>query len=121
MKLDQTILRFLGYNATGDLGPYTFYTSKRKGIVWFVKAPPLEPPTPLQIHQRNKFRLTGYLWRALVAEQREAWRLAQSRASLSITGYNLFTYYVTTGDASAIETIERQTGIDLLPLERLIP
>lgn len=118
MKLDQRLLRFLGFNVTGDLGPWTFYTSKRAGIVWFVKAPPLEPPSPLQVHQRNKFRLVGYLWRALSPEQRQAWLAAQAKAGLGITGYNLFTYYVTTGDAPAIQTIERQTGLELIPLER---
>jgi len=118
MKLDQTLLKFLGFNATGDLGPWTFYTSKRAGLVWFIKAPPLEPPSPLQVHQRNKFRLTGYLWRALSPEQQADWSLAQARANLAITGYNLFTYYVTTGDAPAIVTVERQTGLDLIPLQR---
>ncbi len=121
MKLDLPILRLLGFNGTGDLGPYTFYTSKRKGLVWFVKSPPLAPPSPLQIHQRNKFRLAGYLWRSLGPGQRQAWTDTQDRASLAITGFNLFVYYVTTGDAAAIHTIERQTGLNLIPFERLIP
>lgn len=118
MKLDRTILRFLGYHATGDLGDFTFYTSKRKGLVWFVKSPPLEPPSPLQVHQRNKFRLVGYLWRSLTPQQRQNWTLTQDRANLAITGYNLFTYYITTGDAPTIHTVERQARLDLIPLQR---
>lgn len=121
MKLDQTILRFLGYNATGDLGPYTFYTSKRKGIVWFTKSPPLEPPSPLQVHQRNKFRLAGHCWRALIPEQRAAWLAAQDGANLAITGYNLFVYYITTGDLETIQTIQRLTNLNLLPLLGIEP
>lgn len=120
MKLDQTILHFLGWNASGDLGPWTFYTSKRKGLVWFLRSPPLSPPSPLQTHQRNKFRITAYIWRSLSPQQRARWNEAQYRANLSVTGYNLFTYYITTGDAPAVETIERQTGLKLIPLERMI-
>lgn len=116
MKLDRTILKYLGYNATGDLGPWTFYTSKRKGLVFFVKAPPLEPPTLRQSHQRNKFRIVGMLWRSLHPSLREAWTATQDRANLNITGYNLFTYYILKHDRAAIETIEHQTGLTLLPL-----
>ena len=59
MLKDTSILRYLGFNTQGDLGPWTFYTSKRKGLVFFAKAPPLEPPSLMQNHKRNKFRLAG--------------------------------------------------------------
>lgn len=118
MLQDTKLLRFLGFNTQGDLGPWTFYTSKRKGLVFFQKSPPLEPPSFLQTHQRNKFRLTAMLWAWLTLEQKANWELVSKRLSLRITGYNLFTYYVTTGDEEAIETVQTQAGIDLLPLER---
>lgn len=120
MKTDPLILRFLGFNTTGDLGPYTFYTSKRKGLVWFTKAPPCEPPSVMQTHQRNKFRLTGYLWRNISPEMRARWNQAPHLANLAITGYNLFTYYVLTSDVATIRTVERHSGLVLLPLEQLI-
>lgn len=121
MLRNEDILRYLGFNTQGDLGPWTFYTSKRKGLVFFQKSPPLEPPSRKQIHQRNKFRLAGMIWRSLAAEQRAAWMKAAADANLQITGYNLFTYYVTRNDAAAIETVERLAHADLIPLQRMIP
>lgn len=117
MKVSAAILKFLGFNTQGDLGPWTFYTSKRNGLVWFTKAPPLEPPSLLQTHQRNKFRLAGYIWRALTPEARETWLRAARQANLRISGYNLFVYWITTQDDDAIKTVQRQTDIDLIPLD----
>lgn len=117
MRRTEDLLRFLGLNTQGDLGPWTFYTSKRRGLVFFQKAPPLEPPSPKQIHQRNKFRLAGMVWRSLRPEQREAWGTAAKRARLQITGYNLFVYYLTRNDAPVVRTVERLAGVDLIPLQ----
>lgn len=117
MKTDSPIYRYLGFHATGDLGPYTFYTSRRRGLVWFVKSPPLEPPSPLQSHHRNRFKVCGYLWRAMSQAHRDRWRSAQARAHLSITGHNLFYYYISTMDRDAITTVERIAHLKLLPLE----
>lgn len=117
MKADQQLLRFLGLGATGDLGPWTFYTSRTQGIVWFEKSPPREPPSPMQVHQRNKFRLAGHTWRALTPEMRARWNSTQYLAGLRITGYNLFTFWIVKGDRATIQTIESHTGLQLLPLE----
>lgn len=100
----------------GDLGPFTFYTSKRKGLVWFLKAPPKKPPTASQVHQRNKYRIAAECWNALTQQQRRNWTRAAHDANLSITGYNFFIFYITKGTESYVQTIERQTGIVLLPL-----
>ncbi len=117
MKAKTELLRFLGFNTQGDLGPWTFYTSQRKGLVWFIKAPPLEPPSNLQITMRNLFRANGYLWRSLQPKQRTAWETASKLAKLTITGFDFFTYWNLTKDNAAIETIERQTSINLIPLQ----
>lgn len=119
MRRTEDLLRFLGYNHMGDLGPWTFYTSKRKGIVWFAKAPPLEPPSILQTHQRNKFRLAGYAWRSLDEEFRQRWLLAARRANLAISGYNLFIYWLLTNDDAAVHTVERQSQLNLIPLQKI--
>jgi hypothetical protein len=112
-----SLLKFLGFNTQGDLGPWTFYTSKRKGLVFFQKSPPLEPPTLLQIHQRNKFRLAAYIWRSLTQDQQERWSDAAEKANLRITGYNLFVFWICKQDDTAIRTIERHANIKLIPLE----
>lgn len=110
------LFRILGWNVQGDLGDYTFYTSKRKGLVWFLKAPPTKPPTAGQVHQRNKFRIAAECWQALSSQQRANWTTAGHAANLSITGYNFFIFYLTKGTRAHVETIENQTGIILLPL-----
>ncbi len=120
MRVDEKILRMLGTHVTGDFGPWTFYTSRRSGVVFFPRAPALQPATPLQIHWRNKFRLAGTIWQELTEEQRQQWHLAEHRANLSITGYNLFTYFILTDDVPAILTIERQTGLNLIPFDDMV-
>ncbi len=117
MKTSQTLLyRVLGWNIQGDLGPWTFYTSQRKGLVWFLKAPPKTPPTVSQVHQRNKFRIAAVCWNKLTPQQREDWRIACLQANLAISGYNFFVFYLTNGTDAHVQTIERQSHRTLLPL-----
>lgn len=110
---NENLLRFLGFNTQGDLGPWTFYTSKDKGLVWFVKSPPLEPPSFLQFHQRNLFRAAARVWHGFSQSQRNAWLDAAESALLAVHGYNIFTYFQVTSDGSFIPTLERITGISL--------
>lgn len=119
MKTDQKVLKQLGFHVTGDLGPWTFYTSRLKGLVWFPRSPPMVPASPLQVHQRNKFRRAARLWHSLTPAMRNDWKLASQRANLAITHYNLFVYFVTTNDATVINTIENQSSIKLIPFDRL--
>lgn len=109
----QPLIRFLGLYPSGDLGPLTIYTSKRKGIVYFAKAPPKELPTVLQRRVRARLTLAAWLWTMLPETARQAWLLAARKANLRITGYNLYCYWVMTDNLAAIKTIERQTGIQL--------
>jgi len=64
MNIQPKMMALMGMNPTGDLGPFTIYTSRRAGTVWFNKAPPTSPPTVWQIQQRNAFRLAAEAWRA---------------------------------------------------------
>lgn len=110
------LLRFLGMRPTGDLGPLTIYTNKRNRMVAFPKAPPEKPASMFQNAQRNRFRAIGRLWQTLTKEQRDDWQTAADRAGLYCTGFNLFLYFEITRDQSSIQTIERQTGRTLLPI-----
>lgn len=92
----------------------TAWTTRRNRTVWIDKAPPLNPPSPLQIQFRNQFRLAAAAWRALTPAKRAAWLRAAKKAYLYITGYNLFIWYQRTKDDASIQTIERQTGESLL-------
>jgi hypothetical protein len=105
----------VGFSATGDCGGFTFYTDKRKNRVAFPKSPPKEPPTGLQTHRRNQFRLAALAWENLPPSLRSNWNLAARQAGLRITGYNFFVYYQTKRDLAAVRTIEQQTGLSLVP------
>ncbi len=117
MRRMEDLVRFMGFNSQGDLGPWTFYTDKRKGLVYFIKAPPLEPPSLLQESIRNSIRLAAYTWRGLSEETQRKWELASKRAHLSITGYNLFVFWLLRHEDAAIHTIERLTNLKLIPLD----
>lgn len=110
------ILNVVGFRPTGDLGPLTGYTSKRGKAVWFLKAPPKTPPTGWQRIQRNRFRLIAMLWAQLTPHRQDRWKIAAIKSRLNITGYNLFVWYQYTLDGLVIGTVERQSGITLLPV-----
>jgi hypothetical protein len=113
-KSIRELVPYLGFNPTGDLGPFTIYTSKRAGTVFYNRAPPLEPPSEWQTYVRNKFRLVAYLWRSMTPDKRAAWAQAARLAHLRITGYNLYVHMQVTGDRDTIASVSRVSGVDLL-------
>lgn len=104
----------LGFNATGDLGGLTAYTSRKGRTVWFKKSPPLRPPSYHQRVMRNRFRTIATSWNALIPDRRSAWIRAARTARLRIGGYALYLWYQTTRDRAAIATVERLSGETLL-------
>jgi hypothetical protein len=104
----------IGLTVQGDLGGWTFYTSKRGQIVFYPQAPPLNPASYDQAHYRNRFRASAQQWRQLSLASKRAWTTVAHHASLTITGYNLWTAWYMTNDTNMIRTLERQTHIDLL-------
>ncbi len=115
MNIPKRTRTWIGMSPTGDLGPFTIYTSRRAGTVWFLKAPPTSPPTVHQLRQRNRFRLAAIAWRNLSQETRNDWNLAAVRAALTIHGYDLWIWWQLRRDRSTLATIERHSRIDLLP------
>ena len=112
--IDARLIKCLGWNTQGDLGPYTMYTATDKGLVFYAKAPPKEPPSYLQGRERNRFRHVAKQWAALPNDVRQRWEQATIDANLVITGYGLWTYFLMTNDRASIETIQRITGLTLL-------
>lgn len=104
----------LGLQLWGDIGPFTVFRNKRGEVIWYLKAPPTKPASALQKIYRDRWRAAAIQWQALTKKKQQRWELASKRASLGITGYNLFLYWRTTSDDLAIRTIERQTGFELL-------
>ena len=113
-QLPEKLFTLMGLHIGGDWGPLTFYKSKRGKLVWFPRSPPLAPPSSMQLAQRNRFRLAAELWPTLSDAQREQYELASRRASLCMTGYNLFVHFKTTPDDAAKTTIEHQTYTTLI-------
>lgn len=109
------LLSFFGFVLWGDIAEMTVYRSKRHKIVFFAKTYPDKPPSPKQQTVRQNFAAAIAAWRALSPGQRHQWHLAAARSCLCATGYNLFIHWQLTGDDKAIETLERQTGLALLP------
>jgi len=111
----RNLLSVLGLVTWGDIGPLTCYRNKRGNLVFYAKAPPTSPASPAQQIYRDRWRAAATAWNGLTPDARARWELASKRASLYITGYNLFVHYHTTGDAGAVHTIEGITGLDLIP------
>lgn len=107
--------QFFGFRATGDVGPFTVYTTKRNRCVWFRKTVPSKPASPLQRRQRSRFEMAAQAWERLGSPNRLLWRNAARRAGLFVNGPALWTWWQLSGDLSIIRTIERQSGITLLP------
>jgi len=104
---------WIGFNIQGDIGPLTLYTSARGKLVGFLRAPPLNPPSPTQEAIREYFRQCAAEWRSLSTDQRNQWLQAARRARISIGGYNLYTWFWRTRNEDQLATIERQSGITL--------
>jgi len=113
------LTQYLGFAAQGDLGPWTMYTSKAMGphgIVIFAKAWLKDPTSPRQKAHRDRIRAAAAAWKALTPEARANWERTTKVLSIKLTGYNVFTHWWMIGDDKVIETLERQSGIQLLPL-----
>jgi len=112
-KIDKYI-NFLGFKVQGDIGPITCYTSKKGKIVWYLKAPPKEPPSEHQTMNRIAWAESAIMWRMLDPEERTVWKEIARRANLRITGFNLFTYYQMTKDIRPIITACDKAEMSLL-------
>ena len=110
---DNKILALIGFNCTGDMGPYTFYRSSKGQLVFFPRAPALNPPTMTQRVIRQRFVTAGALWRGLTDANQADWLRATVLAKLRITGYNLWLYWCMTSDRGAIAYVERVSGLTL--------
>jgi hypothetical protein len=105
--------RWIGYIVQGDIGPLTLYTSKRGKMVSYPRAPPLCPPSAAQEGMRDVFRQAATGWRALTPDQRRDWLTAARRATLTITGYDLWTWFWRTRREDQLRTVERLAGLTL--------
>ncbi|GAG05765.1 unnamed protein product, partial [marine sediment metagenome] len=114
MHTQDRLLSFIGFRPTGDLAGLTAYTATNGRVVWFVKAPPLKPPSVRQVHQRLLFGNAGRGWTQLTQETRNDWIEAAHRTHIHLSGYLLYLVWNLVRDRGTIRTIERQSGITLV-------
>lgn len=111
---DTNLLKLAGWNIQGDIGGLTCYTSRKRGVVVFIKAPPRVPPSFAQIHQRNRFRAAGQAWQSMGHTEREKWRTLCNRLKLRIGPPALFFYWYLKTAHQHIRTIEHQAATKVL-------
>lgn len=109
------LLTFLGTIIWGDLGDLTIYRNYKGKMVVYNKTWPKAPQSPNQLLQRQRFTDAAEAWQDLTIQERETWELATKKLSLGLAGYALFVHWQTMGNEQAIQTIERQSGLTLIP------
>lgn len=115
MQATNPLLAWVGFAPQGDLDDLTCYTSQRGRVVWFTKTPPGKAPSENQIFNRNRFRHIGLAWQTLQPETRHAWHQLARHAHIYLHGYTLFLWYCMHQDPRPILTLQRNTGVIVLP------
>ena len=103
----------LGFNPTGDFGPFTIYTAKNGKPVWYIKAPPTAPPTARQRYVRERIAQHAAFWNTQSTEFKALWELASKRARLRMNGYGLFQWWLWHSDRKKLDTIQQQSDVTL--------
>jgi hypothetical protein len=107
-------IQLLGLFAQGDVAGYTIYTDRHMRKVVYPKAPPLQPPTALQLKFRQRWSDAAAYWRALTKPQQQAYSAVCMRLSLMHTGPSLWTTLYCRQDAGLLQTLIQQSGIGLV-------
>ena len=108
-----TQLGMLGLRVDGDIGPWTVYTDRYGRKKWFLYSPPTKPATTAQLNWRDRFRNAQASWSALTPDEKAALELAVNKASLCLTGQNLWISAILKSRQQSYLAVERQTGITL--------
>jgi hypothetical protein len=100
-----------GIMVSGDVGDLTVYTDRYGKKVFYKKAPPEKPASVLQALQRGRFRDAMANWKALPQATRDDWETVSLRASLCMTGLNMWIHFSLKGTMAGLHTFVHQTGI----------
>ena len=103
----------LGFRVNGDFGGMTCYTNKNGKQVWFPFSPPTKPPTALQIAQRQRFAAAVNSYLSQSSSVKAQYELATQRASLCLTGQNLWVSVAMLHTFATLDTIAAQTKTTL--------
>lgn len=112
MKVDVgPLLRTLSFRATGDLGPYTFYTRQGERTVFFLRAPPRKPRTWMQKQNQYLWVHIAAVWQQLTETNRTNWAKLARLCHLQITPYNLFVHWQARPQDGTVNTLLAQSGM----------
>lgn len=103
----------LGLVVSGDLAGQTIYTDRHGRKTFFVQAPPLKPPSPMQLAQRARFRVALENWALASTSDRSGYEAISLAAGLCMTGLNLWIHVSLQGSLQFLATLQRQTGISV--------
>ena len=103
----------LGLIVSGDINGISIYTDRHGRKIAYEKAPPTKPASVLQALQRGRFRDAMANWKAATTAIKTDWENASLKASLCMTGLNMWLHFSLKGRTEALFTISSQTGITL--------
>jgi len=104
-----------GLIVSGDVGGLTIYTDRFGKKVTFPKSPPKEPPTPIQVALRTRFKTAQANYMALSDVAKADWELLVQRTHLCMTGQNLFISVSMRRTFDILDTLMRQSGVSVTP------
>jgi hypothetical protein len=104
----------VGLQVAGDVGPVTVYTDRFFRKIWFPRSPPKEPPSAIQIWQRDRWRSAIAAYNALTIPEKANLAACCRKLSLQVTGPSLWLWLSFRSSPSQKQTLERQSGL-LLP------
>jgi len=117
VRIAKPFFKWIGLFPSGDIGGWTVYFCWKKGIRWFLKAPPDKPPTFLQQQARDNWKLILTGWNALPAATKDDWAELVHRAGLRITALNLYIHVYCCERWDYYDSLVRSAGID--PIARM--
>ena len=116
LRRAETPYRFmslLGFVSSGDLGELTCYRSKLGKIVVFSKTWPKKYPTLAQLTGRARMSFAAEQWTALPEAYKQKWKLVAQKASLCMTGYNLWVRWYLNPQYWDFIGLIHETGVNL--------
>lgn len=103
----------LGLRLSGKFGPLEVYTNRRGKHVWYEEPKLIPTPSEAQKACRERFKQAVFAWKNLASEEKKALEEAVKRASIALTGQNIWISAYTSKGRQALEALSRQTGIPL--------
>jgi len=103
----------MGFNPTGDFGPFTIYTAKNRKPIFYIKKPPTAPPTARQAFVRERLKDIAIWWASQTKDNKALWERVSKKARLRMCGYALFQWWHWHHDDAKMATIQQQSGLTL--------